>query len=427
MVTIENNYFNVRQICESGQCFRLELLEEREAGDGRIHRRYGLPAFGKYLEIGQCGQKVTLSCSQEEYDTVWKTYFDLDEDYGQLISSIDPEDAYLRKAAEFGSGIRILRQDLWEMIISFIVSQQNHIGRIRRCIRLLCEKYGAECRRENGEIYYAFPTPESLAAAQDEELYECNLGYRSRYVREMAASVCRGDVDLSAVPAMSYEDAVKELQKLSGVGAKVANCICLFALHNTEAFPVDTHIGKVLREQYPDGFPFGRYAGYVGSLQQYIFYYDLMNGSQNGKRTLRRKPARPNVGRGSLEGKDRRMNKVTVLCYEKCSTCQKALKWLDAQEIAYEKRPIREENPTMEELRQWYQRSGLPLKRFFNTSGNRYKEMQLKDRLPDLSEEEQLALLATDGMLVKRPLLVTDNYVCPGFKESEWKEKMASC
>ena len=115
------------------------------------------------------------------------------------------------------------------------------------------------------------------------------------------------------------------------------------------------------------------------------------------------------------------MEKITVLCYAKCSTCQKALKWLDEQGIAYELRPIKENNPTAEELKKWYQKSGLPLKRFFNTSGNLYKELQLKDKLPDMTEEEQLSLLATDGMLVKRPLLVSDDYVCPGFKEADWK------
>lgn len=115
------------------------------------------------------------------------------------------------------------------------------------------------------------------------------------------------------------------------------------------------------------------------------------------------------------------MGKITVLYYAKCSTCQKALKWLDEKGIAYELRPIKENNPTAEELKKWYQKSGLPLKRFFNTSGNLYKELQLKDKLPDMTEEEQLSLLATDGMLVKRPLLVSDNYVCPGFKEADWK------
>lgn len=118
------------------------------------------------------------------------------------------------------------------------------------------------------------------------------------------------------------------------------------------------------------------------------------------------------------------MSKTTVLYYAKCSTCQKALKWLDEQKIVYEKRPIKEENPTAEEIGQWYKKSGLPLKRFFNTSGNLYKELQLKDKLPNMPEEEQIALLAADGMLVKRPLLVTDSYVCPGFKEKEWANKI---
>ena len=113
--------------------------------------------------------------------------------------------------------------------------------------------------------------------------------------------------------------------------------------------------------------------------------------------------------------------KTIVLCYRKCSTCQKALKWLEENGVEYEERPIREENPTVEELRQWHRKSGLPLKRFFNTSGNLYKELQLKDKLADMTEEEQLKLLATDGMLVKRPLLVTEDYVCPGFKEENWK------
>ncbi len=113
---------------------------------------------------------------------------------------------------------------------------------------------------------------------------------------------------------------------------------------------------------------------------------------------------------------------TTILCYAKCSTCQKALKWLDDQNISYETRPIKEENPSKEELKTWYEKSGLPLKRFFNTSGNLYKELKLKDKLPTMSEDEQLELLATDGMLVKRPLLIADKVICPGFKEDEWNK-----
>lgn len=110
--------------------------------------------------------------------------------------------------------------------------------------------------------------------------------------------------------------------------------------------------------------------------------------------------------------------------YPKCSTCQKAKKWLDAHNITYTERHIAEDNPSYDELKEWYGKSGLPLKKFFNTSGLRYKEMQLKDKLPAMSEEEQLRLLATDGMLVKRPLIVGDNRILTGFKETEWEEKL---
>ena len=115
---------------------------------------------------------------------------------------------------------------------------------------------------------------------------------------------------------------------------------------------------------------------------------------------------------------------MLVLVYRKCSTCIKALKWLDANGVDYVERAIVEENPTFEELKEWYGKSGMPLKKFFNTSGLLYKEMQLKDKLPTMSEEEQLRLLATDGKLVKRPLVVGEDFVLTGFKEAEWNEKI---
>lgn len=114
--------------------------------------------------------------------------------------------------------------------------------------------------------------------------------------------------------------------------------------------------------------------------------------------------------------------KTTILCYEKCSTCQKALKWLAEKGIDHQIRPIKEENPSVDEIREWYMKSGLPLKRFFNTSGMLYRELGLKDKLQDMSEEEQINLLASDGMLVKRPLLISESVICPGFKEGEWQK-----
>ncbi|WP_417044359.1 arsenate reductase family protein [Dysosmobacter sp.] len=116
---------------------------------------------------------------------------------------------------------------------------------------------------------------------------------------------------------------------------------------------------------------------------------------------------------------------MLFICYPKCSTCQKARSWLDEKGIAYDFRDIKTDNPTAEELRQWWQASGLPLKKFFNTSGLQYKALGLKDKLPTMSEEEQLALLATDGMLVKRPLLIGENFVLTGFREKEWEERLS--
>ena len=115
---------------------------------------------------------------------------------------------------------------------------------------------------------------------------------------------------------------------------------------------------------------------------------------------------------------------MLFVCYPKCTTCQKAKKWLEERGVAVEVRDIKENNPTEQELRQWHARSGLPLKRFFNTSGLQYKALALKDKLPAMSEDEQYALLATDGMLVKRPLLVGEDFALPGFKPAEWEEKL---
>ena len=115
---------------------------------------------------------------------------------------------------------------------------------------------------------------------------------------------------------------------------------------------------------------------------------------------------------------------IKFICYPKCTTCKKAMKFLDDNAVSYEIRDIKEDNPSLDELKAWYEKSGLPLKRFFNTSGLLYKSLGLKDKLPSMGEDEQLELLSTDGMLVKRPLLVSDDFVLTGFKEQEWKEKL---
>lgn len=273
MIKVKTTDLSIQQISESGQCFRLNQIAEN---------RYALIAMGRYLEIEQRGGELLFGCPQKEYDTIWRQYFDMESDYSQYRSMVSEQDDYLTKAAAFGSGIRILRQDVWEMLISFIISQQNNIKRIRKCIETLCERYGErKYFRDDGYAkgteYYTFPDAETLARVPEEELRACNLGYRSRYIVGTSNSILREEVNLDALKKMDYRQAKDELLKLSGVGEKVADCICLFGLHHMDAFPVDTHIRQAMDAHYPAGFPFERYAGYAGVMQQYIFYYDLKN------------------------------------------------------------------------------------------------------------------------------------------------------
>ena len=274
MVTVQNQNFSLEQICESGQCFRFNRLNG--CYDGQLNdNRYAVIAFGRYLELEQQGDSIHFFCEQEEYNEIWEDYFDIKTDYRSFITSVKKEDEYLYRAVQYGYGIRILKQDIWEMVITFIISQQNNIKRIRKCVETLAARYGERKTKPEGGDYYSFPGPEALAAASEEELRDCNLGYRSRYIRQTALNVLNGDVVLDSLWDMPYGEAKQELLKLSGIGGKVADCICLFALHKTEAFPVDTHIKQVFERYYPQGFPYENYPGYAGVIQQYIFYYDL--------------------------------------------------------------------------------------------------------------------------------------------------------
>lgn len=271
-VTKNIKNFSIQQICDSGQCFRMKMLE-----NGKTE----VIASGKYLTVSQNEDEVKFDCSEEEYKNVWKKYFDIDEntDYEKIISSIDSSDLYLKNASVYGGGIRILNQDLFEMIISFIISQRNNIKRIRNCVAKLCEKYG-ELKvfyDENGnEIkYYDFPSAEVLSSADISDIKSLGVGYRDVYIKKAAEDVVNGVIDLEKIRNLSYEAAREELLKLFGVGNKVADCICLFALHHTDAFPMDTHIISIVENEYNGQFPFEKYKGFAGVLQQYMFFYDL--------------------------------------------------------------------------------------------------------------------------------------------------------
>ena len=272
MITVELDNFSLREICQSGQCFRMRETAEKNT--------YELIAGDKYLKASQEGSIVNFFCSDMEFICYWVPYFDIDVDYGKYIQTVNPRDSYLNAAVQCGSGIRILHQNLWEMIITFLISQQNNISRIRGCIERLCARYG-EKMESDGTEQYSFPTPEELSAATEADLRQLGMGYRARYIVETTRSILTGEVSLDRLYQIKYyRTARKELMKLSGVGEKVADCICLFALHHMDAFPIDTHIRQVLDEHYRRGFPNRRYRGMRGIMQQYIFYYELSGESE---------------------------------------------------------------------------------------------------------------------------------------------------
>lgn len=259
--------FDLDQIARSGQCFRFRPLGEQQ---------YALVAGGRYVEIRQQGQTVWFDCPEDEFEAVWRPYFDLDADYGRYKNAVAKRDRYLQSAVAAGSGLRILRQELWETIVCFIISQQNNINRITKCVENLCLLLGETCYNRSEQVYNAFPTAERLAACTADDLAPVRLGYRAKYILAAARQVATGEVDLDAVRRMDYAHAKAELMRLTGVGVKVAECICLFALHHIDAFPIDTHIRQMLDEHYPKGFPMKRYKGFAGIMQQYAFYFELV-------------------------------------------------------------------------------------------------------------------------------------------------------
>lgn len=267
--------FDPVRIAASGQCFRMTNLPDGScevlAKDRYIRIERG-EKNGDFLFSGMNDETAPGALSP-----FWRNYFDLQTDYGKIRALADPQDSYLRSAVKDGCGLRILRQDLFETIISFIVTQQNNIPRIRRTIRLLCGRYGKKiAENEEHPAFFAFPEAEVLAEADLADLAACSLGYRAEYVKETSRQIVNKEIVLDEILSLPYDVAKKKLLQLRGVGAKVADCICLFARHDTDAFPVDVHVRRALDLHYPQGFPYERYAGYAGVMQQYIFFHEIL-------------------------------------------------------------------------------------------------------------------------------------------------------
>jgi N-glycosylase/DNA lyase len=249
-------------------------MNRLEDSDHKV--RYGLSAFGRYLELLQINpDQVELSCSEEDFHKVWEDYFDLGFDYGKIVDKLaGGEDEFLKEAANYGSGIRILKQDAFEATISFIISQNKNIPAIKSCIEGICERYGKKIfNSECNTFYYTFPTAEVLAQAEKEELRSLKTGYRDQYILNASQAVVRKELDLEHLKNCSFEEAVRTLKCIQGIGEKVANCISLYGLHHIDGFPVDVWIRRILDEIYQGRFDKEQYKGYLGIVQQYMFYY----------------------------------------------------------------------------------------------------------------------------------------------------------
>lgn len=251
--------FDLPHTLDCGQAFRWE-----EDENGIWH---GV-AFNKYLKLQKLsdGTVVLYNTSKDDFEGIWRHYFDLDRDYNEIITAIS-EDETLKKASEYAHGIRVLNQEPWETLCSFIISQNNNIKRIKGIISRLCENFG-----ESKDGYYTFPTAEKIAGLILDDLSVLRSGFRAKYILDAANKVASGEVRLENLKNAPTDGARDELMKIMGVGPKVADCVLLFGLEHADAFPKDVWIKRAMQVLFDGELPECA-KPYAGIAQQYIFLY----------------------------------------------------------------------------------------------------------------------------------------------------------
>lgn len=258
-IYIKTPDFDLEQTFDCGQCFRWTRLE-----NGDFH---GV-AFGRELTVGAKDDEIIFyNTTEDDFKNIWSDYFDLDTDYSQ-IKSILSQDEILNKASKYAHGIRILNQDPWETVCSFIISQNNNIPRIRSIIERMCEQFGEQI----SSTAYSFPSVETIAKLLPDDLSPLRAGFRNKYIIDAAQKIAGGQVDIEKIKSLPTDKADALLQTIRGIGPKVSSCVLLFGFHRVEAFPIDVWIKRALDYFYKDGFPeFAK--PYGGIAQQYIFHY----------------------------------------------------------------------------------------------------------------------------------------------------------
>lgn len=253
--------FHLGETLDCGQAFRWE--EQGGVWKGIVR--------GKALSIEERDDQLLFDCSEEEFQSFWQDYFDLQTDYEAVKAELSAMSTILKDAAAFAPGIRILRQDPWEALCSFIISQNNNIPRIKGIIARFCALLG----KDTG-VGFDFPTPERVALCTPEDLAPIRSGFRAKYLISAARLVTEGAVSLPSLYTLPLPEARVELMRIQGVGPKVAECVLLYGFHRTECFPMDVWMKRAMNTLFPENKPedFGIHAGIA---QQYIFHYSRMN------------------------------------------------------------------------------------------------------------------------------------------------------
>ncbi|MBQ7957726.1 MAG: DNA-3-methyladenine glycosylase 2 family protein [Clostridia bacterium] len=266
-IKIENNnliaetdgVINLDYTLDCGQSFRWKKTDNL----------WQTVAFGRKISVS-CEDNRTLifyDTSKEDFENIWKNYFDLERDYVSIVSRFTG-DAYLKEASDKYYGIRVLNQEPWEAICSFIISQNNNIPRIKGIIERLCENFGDDL----GDGFFTFPSSEKIAALTVEDLAPLRSGFRAKYILDAAKKVAEKEIDFDAIYKNDISYGREQLMKIKGVGPKVAECALLYGFGKAEAFPVDVWVKRIMSELYPDGIPACAYPE-IGIAQQYLFHW----------------------------------------------------------------------------------------------------------------------------------------------------------
>lgn len=277
--------FDVSRVFDCGQCFRFDPVT-----DSAHEKEFAGCAHGRYISVAQDDETIYIyNSTQEDYEDIWKSFLGLDRDYGEInreILSLSSNPA-LTAAVSQASGIRILKQDGWEAICSFIISQNNNIPRIKKLIAALCERCGepidvsamsghvAGSHKNADEVVYSFPSPRKILELGIDGLIQLKTGFRAKYIYDAAQKMLSGEIDIDMIENNpSTAECIQQLCTVRGIGPKVASCALLFGFSRFDAFPVDVWIKKVMEKYFDADFSPSQLGQYAGIAQQYLFYYE---------------------------------------------------------------------------------------------------------------------------------------------------------